>query len=95
MLNDLLELVRLQGVEYGEEVGAVDLAALRHAVWQVLHQLLVVTEHVQHVCNIELLVEGYMHGHDVTYLQELLLLLEDAAEEVLGDVVDGREVVLH
>ena len=93
--NNCLKLVWLQGIKHGEEVGAVNLASLWHSVGQVLVEFFMAGEHLKHVGDVDLLEQRHVDGPDLFHLQQLLLVLEYAAKEVLVDVPDGWQVVLH
>ena len=90
-----LNLVRFHRVEHGEEVGAVDLPSLRHTVWEVQMQLLVLAEHLKNVFDIEFLVERHVNWLHFGHLEELLLFSQHCLKPVLPNVVQRRQVVLH
>ena len=93
--NDLLELIWFQCVEHIEEIGAINLPAFSHAVWEVHHEPLVRREHLLHVLDVNLLIERDVDWDNISHLHELFLVSEDVSKEVLGDIPYGRQIVLH
>ena len=95
MSNDFLELLCFQCVEHIEEIGAINLPAFGHAVWEVHHEPLVRREHLLHVLDVNLLIERNIDWDNISHLHELFLVSEHVSKEVLGDIPYGRQIVLH
>ena len=93
--DNLLELLWLKRVEHREEVSAVDLASLCQAIRQMPFQLFMVLEHLKDISDVELLIERHIDRDDIGHLHQLLFISEDTANEILIDVMNRWQIVLH
>ena len=94
MLDHLLRLRLVDGVEHVEEVAAVWQLALRQVVWHVRHELRVLAVPRVEVADGDLVVLGRVDLLDVLEGEQLLLVAQDLLEEVLVDHGVGRYIEL-
>ena len=95
MVNHLPQLISRHGVEDVEEEGAVDLPALAHLVRHIRLDALIILVGLPDLGHVDLFIEGHSNGLDLGPVEDLLLPGEEELQEVLVDVADRREVVLH
>ena len=95
VLDQVLHVLRVAGVEDVEEVGPVGQPAHRQLVREVPHEVGGMLHLRPDVPHRELVVEGHLDHADLLDLDELLLLREDLLEEVLREHRPRRHIELH
>ena len=94
VLYDILHVLWLESVHDIEEVSAVRKSPIGGGVRQVPHDLLVALEHGEELPDGELVEQGHVHRPHPGHGQQVLRLCHDLLEEVLVDVLLGRDVEL-
>lgn len=94
MVNHLLEVVGVDGVEHVEEILPRRVSVLRQEVGEKEHELRVLLEIWPELDDGDLVVLWNVDEVDLRLLQEPLLVDEDKLEEVFIDLGDRWEVVL-
>ena len=84
MLDDLGQVVGLEGVQYIEKVIPWRTFAFRILVWKVQLELRVLSHGWIDVLHRQLLIVWHIDGHHVHLLEQLLLAGEHGLDEVLG-----------
>ena len=95
MLDHLLQVLGVHGVEDVEKVLARRTFVFGIFVWEVLQELLVVLKVRVEALDRNLIIFGHVDVVDLILLQQVLLPCEHVAEEVLGKGALARKVVLH
>ena len=94
VLDDLLHVLWLERVHDVEEVRAIGKSLIGGGVRQIPHDLFIAFEHGEELSDRELVVEGHVHRPHPGHGQQVLRLCHDLLEEVLVDVLLGRDVEL-
>ena len=85
MIKDLLEIVRLQRVEYVEKVLSWWTSTVRVNIGKVLHKFTVLFEIRPQCLDRDFIIMWHRNVVDLLLLEQLLLLSHDKFEEVLVD----------
>ena len=86
MLDQFLAVLVLQCVQHVKEELPVWHPALRHLVWEVLHELHILPHQRPERDHAELVVHRHLHELHIAQLEELLMVEEDLLQEVLVDL---------
>lgn len=94
MLNHFCNFFWIDCVEQIEEESPINLPALGKPVWQVQFELRIIFVMLKNILDIQLRVVRDIDVFDINHLYQSLAFSKDILEEVLRDVVEGRNIVL-
>jgi hypothetical protein len=95
VLNQLRYVVVVRGVDHVEEEDAIGQVRLGALLREELGQLRLLHHVADEVHDAELVVLGHLYGAQLGVRDEVLPPGEDLLEEVLGDLLGRRQVILH